>query len=213
MTQDDQLRVEMDAGTADHILNHLEGRTLQVAIGFDVRHDGLDLETGEVTDTVVRVDVDPDSRYPDPQAVALVWWASQRRIYFPDEFARLKADLEHDAGDRIQEIVRAHPDVFGDVETVMRFVFARPARVLHAPPMSVCRRCGTPLWPTVTGRQPPEVTARLLSERPSPAWCRRCGQRFAYDKAGNLKSEDSTNVRIMATRLMDTDDQPPLPGV
>lgn len=214
MNQSDRMRVEIDAGTATHVLSHLEGRTLHVAVEFDVRHDGLDLETGEITDPVVRIDVDPDSRYPDPQAVALVWWASQRRTYFPDEFARLKADLEHDAGDRIQEIVIAHPDVFdGDVETVMRYVFARPARVLHAPPMSVCRRCGSPLWPTVTGRQPPEVTARLLSERPAPAWCRRCGQRFAYDKDGNLKSEDSTNVRIMAARLADMDGQPPLPGV
>lgn len=214
MNQSDRMRVEMDAGTADHVLSHLEGRTLHVAVEFDVRHDGLDLETGEITDPVVRIDVDPDSRYPDPQAVALVWWASQRRAYFPDEFERLKADLEHDPGDRVQEIVRAHPEVFyGDVETVMRYVFARPARVLHAPPMSVCRRCGTPLWPTVTGRQPPEVTARLLSERPAPLYCRCCGQRFAYDKQGCLKSEDAVNVTIMAARLAgDTAGQPALHG-
>lgn len=210
--QDERVSISMDAKDAARATARLEGRTLHVETEFHVRCDGLDLETGEVADTVVRIDVDPSSVYPDPQAVALVWWASQRRAYFPDEFERLKADLERDPGDRVQEIVRAHPEVFdGDVERVMRYVFARPARVLQTPPMSVCRRCGTPLWPTVTGRQPPEVTARLLSERPAPLYCRCCGQRFAYDKQGCLKSEDAVNVTIMAARLVDdTAGQPAL---
>lgn len=190
----------------DEVRAMFEGRTATVAIEFTVRGDALDLDTGELADIdnpVVRLDVDPQSVYPYPQLVTLAWYAANRRAYYPDEFRSLRDDLQRDdAGNNIQTIIERHPDVFGmNVERALKLAFGGVRRVMGEPPYSVCPRCGDAVWAHATRGLPDSRTAAILLADPKPRYCLRCGQRYAYDKDDNLRSEAVTNVEFMARRL------------
>lgn len=186
------------------------GLVLRVAHSFQVRLDGLSAMSGESLDTIVRIDVDPQGGYPDPQAVALVYYAAKAKVLDVDEFELFRDDVERDTGHRVQEIIDRYPQIFEDAEKALRFVFAGAKRVHGVPPLSCCPRCGLPLWPATYAQQPPETAAAHLKARPRPAYCLDCGQRFQYDKVGRLKCSDEMLVEDVADALESRAVQPQL---
>ena len=203
--------VEIDANDLPAMRNALDGKAcIRVAHSFQVRLDDLSAMSGESVDTIVRIDVDPRCGYPDPQAVALIYFAAKAGVLDVDEFKAFRDDLERDTGHRIQEIIDKYPAIFKDPEKALRFVFAGPKRVHGVPPLSCCPRCGLQLWQEVYENQPPETTAAHLKAKPRPLYCLDCGQRFQYDKVGRLKCSDELDVVGVANDLVKTASQPSL---
>ena len=205
------MTLEIDAKDLPAMRRALDGRSvMRVAHSFQVRLDDLSAMSGESLDTIVRIDVDPGCGYPDPQAVALVYFAAKNVVMDVDEFEAFRDDLEHDTGHRIQEIIDKYPAIFADPEKALRFVFAGAKRVHGVPPLSRCPRCCLQLWQDVYENQPAESTAAHLKARPRPLYCLDCGQRFQYDKAGRLKCSDELDVVGVADNLVEKASQPSL---
>ena len=190
--------VEIDANDLPTMRNALDGKAcIRVAHSFQVRLDDLSAMSGESVDTIVRID-----GYPDPQAVALIYFAAKQGVLDVDEFEAFRDDLERDTGHRIQEIIDKYPAIFKDPEKALRFVFSGPKRVHGVPPLSRCQE--------VYENQPADATAAHLKAKPRPLYCLDCGQRFQYDKVGRLKCSDELDVVGIANDLVKKASQPSL---
>lgn len=191
----------------------LEGEvlpTIPVAKTFRVRMDDLAALSGEIPDTVIRIDACPERMYPDPQAVSLLHFAAESKTFTLEGFERFRDDCGNDIMHRIQQIVDRHPDVFPKPEKAIKYAFAAPRAVTGTPPLSQCPRCGTRLWPDAYRDMPREKAAGVLLARPHPNWCAECGQRFAYDKDDFMRTQDEIALTLLAHRLANPVEQPEL---
>lgn len=150
---------------------------IRLATSARVTYTQLDAELGLSHDTTLRVTVNPFSVYPDPQVVALMWWASQYTFPSMEAFEAFRDDFEDEPKYRWQQIIDHHTRVFGDVETMIKRVMAGPKAVKKRPPWSLCPRCGKPIW-AEEGKTDLRETRSLLEARMRPVWCLTCGQRF-----------------------------------
>lgn len=158
-------------------------RKILVSRSVNVEYEGILAQAGLSADTTLRIEVDPESLYPDPQAVTLLWLASTNTFHGLDLFEDFREDFEQRTGERLQEIVDNWPLVFrGDFEHVSKKLFASPKPVVNRPPFSLCPRCARPLWAR-EGVTPLDEIKHALKVDPHPWWCPVCGQRFAYDHA------------------------------
>ena len=116
-------------------------RKIIVSRSVNVEYEGLLAQAGLSADTTLRIEVDPESLYPDPQAVTLLWLASNYIFHGLDVCEDFREDFEQRTGERLQEIVDGWPLVFrGDFEHVSKKLFAAPRPVVNRPPFSLCPR-------------------------------------------------------------------------
>lgn len=61
-------------------------RKILVSRSVNVEYEGILAQAGLSADTTLRIEVDPESLYPDPQAVTLLWLASTYTFHGLDLF-------------------------------------------------------------------------------------------------------------------------------
>lgn len=152
---------------------------ITIAHSMEVSYTTLDAQAGLSYDTTIRLTVDPMGMYPDPQAVCLLWIASNHIFKGMSEFDEFRDTFEEHALRNWSMLIDMFPQVFGQADAATRRMFAKAKPVAKRPPWSKCPRCGKPIW-AEEGRTELAETRRLLKEHPYPLWCRTCGQRFAY---------------------------------